>query len=414
MARKPKKADIEAAVERAVARSAGEPVDFKRAFGEYVKTNQKVWATDRSLTVGASEAFFCSRSIAGRKRFKHLADIAEEFVDSEWGHAERGNIMEDEFVVPALIHMFGEENCLFMGQANQKTLIDGKLSCTPDGLVINQPRNVLANYGIDDIGDSCFVPEIKSFAPSAAPRGKAKPRHMGQNNIQIGAIRRSTNYDPSIGVVIYSSPVDLKDVRPFPTKYDQKIYDAAKRRADDIFDLTKKFKDYPAEGKYTDDCQYCEFQGACAAAEIELLGEADQVNITNIDPQQKAELERLTRAVAKTRADYTALEKEKKRLESELKTFALQELKVERYGEAGWSYSIFSTSGKKSFDKDAFIENAVDRDDLIDKLTALAKAEGLDELPQFIMDAIDASMADPDDYQKTGNPYLTLRTKADE
>lgn len=370
-------------------------ISFEQGFSAAVAANQKVWAHDRSSTVGASEVFSCHRMVFFKKRHPELADLAEE-VDPEWGHAERGNLIENQYVVPTLRHMFGEERCLFMGE-DQRTLVDGHLSATPDGLVVGLERDVMADYGIEDIGDShSITTEVKTFGGEfAAPkkvlvpdpndlsknitRYQAKAKHHGQNIVQMGVFQRKTNYQPNVGVVIYVNPVNLKDIRPAPVVYDANIYARAKKRSDDVFDLTLEAKDFPAEGKISgNDCNYCDFCTACSKVDLDRFP-SGPIKTSELSQEVQTELEALTREVAEVRAKHKVLDAEKKEKEAVLKERLLS-IGTTRAGGDGWGATIIRMSGRKSLDKDRI---AADFD------------------------------IDLEQYEKQGEPYLTLRTKAE-
>lgn len=370
-------------------------IDFAAGFSDYVAGNQKVWEHDRSQTVGASEVFGCHRHNFFKKRAPELASEPEE-VDPEWGHTERGNLIENEFVVPCLRSMFGEDNCFLMG-TDQKTIVDGRLSATPDGVVVGLQQDALANYGVDDIGEvGMIATEVKSFGGEhAAPkkykehdkddpsvvhiRYEPKPRHKGQNIVQMGLLRRKTNYQPDFGTVIYANPVNLKDVRIAPVKYDEAVYNVAKDRAEAVFDPDKTAKDFAAEGLLINECQYCDFVDACNAVEMERFPDRI-VPLAEIDPHQTKELEELVRKVAKMRKDYTQLEKDKKVEEAKLKD-QLFDIGTTRFSANGATATVSKCAGRKSVDK--------------------ARIE----------EEFEISL---EDYQKEGNPYFMLRTKADD
>lgn len=361
------------------------PIDFAQSFTEAVAGSQRGWQYDRTLTVGASEAFDCHRLSYFKKREpENLDDDAE----SDWGHTERGNVVEDKFAVPMLRAIFGAENCLYMGD-EQKTFLDGRLSATPDGIVIDQARDALVKYGVPDLGENAnqFAAEIKSFGgPSAAPKKlttdagvsyQAKVTHTGQNIIQMGMFRRQTNFKPTYGVVIYINPVRLSDIRPAVVKYDEAVYQRAKVRADDVFDLSKTAKDYKAEGKATGRCEWCAYTGACSKAEG-LLFPDKIIKPDLIAIEQQAKFKETTARVVKLRADYKALETAKKTAEAELKDMLFEE-GTTRVGGADWSASISKMNGKRSVSK------------------ALMEEKGLD----------------PEDYMTQGNDYFVLRTKGE-
>ena len=376
-------------------KSAKKTIDFTAGFTAAVEANQKVWEHDRSSTVGSSEVFSCHRQTAFKKLAPEMAELPEE-ADPEWGHTERGNLIENEFAVPGLREMFGAENCLFMG-SEQKTFVDGHLSSTPDGLIIDQERDALEKYGVEDLGPSQQIQsEIKTFGGDhAAPKKKkvvgkdgvtvhtlyeAKPRHQGQNIVQMGIMRRKTNYSPDYGVVLYFNPVNLKDIRPAVVKYDDSVYQNAKKRAEAIFEPGKKPADFRAEGKYTGlDCQYCDFVDACSEIEINKFPDK-VVDTSTLTEEAQEELASMTKKVAGLRKQHSALEKEKKLAEADLKD-KMFDLGTNRAAGKGWSATVSKVNGRKSLDQDKLVEEL---------------------------------NIDLDDYQKEGNPYFTLRTKADD
>ncbi len=361
------------------------PVDFVEGFAKAVAGKQKVWQHDRLESVGASEAFDCHRATYFKKREPENID---EDIDFDWGHTERGNIVEDKFAVPMLQSMFGAENCLYMGE-DQKTFVDGRLSATPDGIVIDQPRDALAKYDIPDLGEDAnqFATEIKSFGgPSAAPkkiitngvvRYQPKPNHLGQNNIQLGMFRRQTNFKPAYGIVLYINPVKYSDIRAAPVKYDDAVYLRAKQRADDVFDLTKGPKDFKAEGKATGRCDYCIYTNACSKAE-QLLFPGKVVEMKSIPNEIRDELKVQVSEVVALRAQFKDIEARKKKAEAALKD-AMFDLGTTRVGEEDWSASISKNNGRKTLSKDLITEAGLT----------------------------------PEDYMTEGNPFFVLRTKGE-
>lgn len=369
-------------------------IDFKKGFGDVVAANPKIWEHDRSQSVGASEVFGCLRHARFKKMHPEMATVPEE-LDPEWGHTERGNIVENEFAVPCLRGMFGQEQCFYMGE-EQRTFVDGRLSATPDGLVIDQPRDALSEYGVPDIGPSAqFATEVKSFGgefaaprriaiPNPADRGvnkfvyEAKPKHKGQTIVQMGLFRRKTNYQPDFAAVIYINPTNLKDIRPAVVPYDDAVYLRAKERAESVFDETKTLADFPAEGRLINECQYCDFEEACTNVDMVRLVSSPKA-MSKFSDQQVAEFERMARRVAQMRAQVKALEEEKKEAEADLKELLLSEATNKVAGE-GWSASLSRNNGRKSLDKDRLAE------DLNINL---------------------------EDYTTEGNPYFVLRVKAE-
>lgn len=363
----------------------GKPIDFSAGFSAAVAANAKVWEHDRSQTVGASEVAGCWRHSYFKKREPELAETPEE-VDPEWGHTERGNLIENEFVVPTLKHMFGEDRCLFMG-SNQKTFVDGRLSATPDGVVTDLPNNALELYGVADIATGVIATEVKSFGGEhAAPRRKklddgqmrytAKTKHIAQNIVQMGILQRKTNYQPQYGVVLYVNPVNLKDIRPAAVQYDDNVYKHLKDRAEAVFDPQKSAKDFPAEGLLTGDCTYCDFCNACNKVEMERFPDK-VIKTETLDTEKQEKLYNLTAKVQAYRDEMKRIETEKKKAETELKD-TMFAIGTTRAAGEGWSASVSQNAGRKSLDKAKLVEEL-----------------GIDL----------------EDFQTEGNPYFVLRTK---
>lgn len=369
------------------------PIDFGEGFGEAVSAGKRVWEHDRSQTVGASEVAGCWRRNYFAKREPELAEL-DESVD-EWGHAERGNIIENEFVVPALRHMFGEDKCLYMGE-EQKTFVDGRLSATPDGIVVDLSDDALRNYGVESLGGSGVLQtEVKTFGGDfAAPKKRvipdpndaakniilyeARPKHEAQNIAQMGIMRRETNYSPDVGVVLYVNPVNLKDVRVAPVKYDDAVYNRLKSRAEAVFDPNKTAKDFPAEGVMTTDCNYCAFCKACNDVEMKRMPDSP-IASRDLPEETREAIGRLTREVEALRAEHKALSERKKVAEASLKD-ALFDSGTNRASGDGWSCSVSRNNGRKTTDLDAICEKY-----------------GIDL----------------EEFQKVGQPYFVLRTKAE-
>lgn len=346
-------------------------IDFKSAFAKIVIDEREDW--DRSQSVGASEVFGCHRRAYFAKREPGEAELPEEPEDEEFGWSERGKYIEEKYIVPKLKVLFGADKCFLMGD-EQKTLYDGRLSSTADGMIIDQPRDVLANYDVPDLGKDLneIAPEIKSFDPRVNLSQGAKPRHIGQNKVQLGLFHKATNYRPEWGILLYANASNLKDIRPFANKIDRDIYQRAKDRAEAVFDLALKAKDFKTEGKLTNECKNCPWARRCAEVDVERY-------TAKAVPTPSARLEEIKEKIVnvqKLRDEFHALEKVKKQAEADLKEdiFALETNKV---GETGCSANLVKYNGKSSISKDLLI------------------ADGLE----------------PEKYMTQGNPYFVLQTK---
>src|ERR1039458_4661284 len=129
-------------------------LDFDVMFKDSIDANQKTWKYDRMESVGASEAFDCLRKIWFVKlgvKFGFAQDEEDEKDPESWGARERGNLLEEHYVVPAVRDHLPGNAKLRMAGKQQETLFLNKNSATPDGLIVGLPRNALKKYGIVDI-----------------------------------------------------------------------------------------------------------------------------------------------------------------------------------------------------------------------------------------------------------------------
>ena len=182
---------------------------------------------DRAFTLGASDIGQC-----GRKVFfsKHGGERNPEYVDS-WGATLRGQMIEQVFWVPALRARFGA-NLKFIGD-RQRQFKRGFISATPDALLTNAQRDILAPLGVPDIGSDCLLLECKSVDPRVkldAP----KPEHRYQAIVQLGVVRETTEFQPRFGVLAYINTSFWDDITEFAIGFDLEIYAGAKVRATQV------------------------------------------------------------------------------------------------------------------------------------------------------------------------------------
>lgn len=298
-------------------------LDFQAMFAAHVAATQKEWTHDRSKTVGASEVFRCLRGVWFRKRGSEFTiltpsglEVVEdgtEFVDSNevpkfverevfteepmypededdedsWGATRRGDLLEAHYVVPAVRDNLPKGKLLFSG-ADQKTLVLGNNSATPDGLIIGLDRDALADYGIPDIGTHCIALEIKSIDPRVKLE-EEKAVHHGQVQVQMGIIRELTPYKPQFAVILYVDASFLDKIKVFIVEFDPNAWEvAAKSRANDVFTINDPAL-IPPEGKMDGECRLCEFQRTCAIVTNGSIPddnskEADEALLQEFDP----------------------------------------------------------------------------------------------------------------------------------
>ena len=190
----------------------------KDAFESFAKTKQRKFGKARMQTVGASEAGQCMRKI-GYIKHDNPKDTnrSDGYVDT-WGAARRGNTIEDNYFVPAMRKKFGSK-LMFTGKA-QRTFKYGLLSATPDGILVDQPRDALASLMVPDIGPSGQVAvECKTIDPRMR-LVEPKVEHFIQAQVQMGVMREATtDLRPDYAVIVYINASFLDDVVEFVVKY---------------------------------------------------------------------------------------------------------------------------------------------------------------------------------------------------
>lgn len=353
---------------------ASTAIDFEDGFDQYIKANQKTWQHDRMQSVGASEVFGCLRKAWFTKH-----DIEKDFDHEErWGAMERGNLIENHFVAPAMTWFMkklgGKTRLVWAGKA-QKTLIEGRLSATPDGLVINAPDDALARYGVASLGGTgCFNLEIKSIDPRVNLK-EEKTVHRGQVNVQMGLTRDKTPYKPNYAVIIYIDASFLDDIDIFIVPFDANAFRIAQLRSKSVYDIEDPAK-IPPEGKIDGVCEYCPFKRVCAqttGAATPTEGEASNKQKTPLAILEV--FEGLVRSERAAHSEKKVVEQNHKEASEKLKEW-FRETGVRRASANDESIkaSIAWVKGRKSPDLNAMRADGID----VDKY--LVAGEGHDRL----------------------------------
>jgi hypothetical protein len=236
-------------------------INFAGMFKAFEEITEKDWRYDRAASLGASEVFGCIRQAFFKKHGYEEDDDHEQ----DWGAAKRGDIIENNFAVPAVQAILPEGAELIYAGEDQDTLRIRRLSATPDGLAINLARDALAQLGIPDIESDCVVTEFKSFDPRAHIK-EEKAVHRGQVQVQMGLIRELTEFKPVYAIIFYFNASILSDIRPYVVKFDPKVYQTAKDRSELVY-ATNEPSDLPPEGKIDDACRLCSFTEECSIAQ---------------------------------------------------------------------------------------------------------------------------------------------------
>lgn len=333
-------------------------LNFKTIFDNYMSSagKQKTWMYDRNLSMGASEAFDCLR----KAFFKKKGYEQDPDFDQSWGAMERGNLIEDYYVVPALDAGLPEGiDLIGAGQSDQTTFLDQEnfLSATPDGLLANLEKDALSLYGVDDIESDCITVEVKSIDPRVNLT-EEKAIHRGQVNIQLGLIRDQTDFKPRYGVILYVDASFLDNITPFVIRFDEKIYEAAKKRAKKMF-AAKEPTDLAAEGKVTGGCKFCAWQKRCNAYNLAAVPQ-ESFDKTALE-KDRLVMAKLVESEqeAKERAKLAEMDVERIRLEMKefLKKLGTKNLKAT---DGSWGVTYSTQKGRVSLDKDALVADGID------------------------------------------------------
>jgi hypothetical protein len=314
---------------------------MKPILSKHMESLQRIFK-DRHLSVGASEIGRCARMIWYAKHHPAAKAVEESF-----GASHRGNMIEAHTVVPALRRHYGSL-ILYSGK-DQKSFIDGVNSATPDGLLINQPKDLLAEFGIKDIGkDRCILIEIKSIDPRIQLRGPKK-EHARQANQQLGVIRATTEHRPENCLIMYVNASFMDEVTEFVVPFDAGLYKLQKQRAERILEA-KTAREMQPEGwiKGGKECDLCGFAKAC----IELRSNLPPESAGKPDPQIVAEIKELALAERELDTKASDLEEAKREIQIQIKD-RLREKGLRGIKESDLTVSWYPIKPRITYDMDA-------------------------------------------------------------
>jgi len=326
---------------------------IKKTLDAYAALSNRVFASDRMNTVGASEVGQCARKVYWIKYDGDTAHGAprDEGYNDSWGARARGTIFENHFWEPALRARFGDR-LLFAGK-DQKTFMDGFLSATPDGMVVDLTPAERAEIGVDT---DCINVECKTADPRTNLT-TAKSHNVFQTQVQMGMIRDGTEHKPTHSVLSYTDASFWSDVKEFVIAFDPNIYAAAQERAMVIM-TADSATDLKPEGWIAggSECNYCPFTKACGIERRNLPFQ----DIAPVDPQFAAEITDMARRLKTYEAGRDGLDAEARDLQEQIKN-RLREKGVKKIpGVVTWS----AVRGRTGYDnraiKDAAIAAGVD------------------------------------------------------
>lgn len=359
-------------------------INFEKLFADYMAANQKVWVHDRALSVGASEAFGCLRQAWFKKRGPefHAVDSrgiaiqnsdgslvpaypADKDAEDSWGATERGNIIEEHFVVPAVNgHLPGKAALLYAGN-KQKTFHVGKNSATPDGIIVGLDDDALAGYGIPSLGGTgCIMLEIKSIDPRVNLH-EEKTIHRGQTQVQMGIVRETTKYKPNYAVILYVDASFLDKIKVFVVEYDASVWAAAQLRANKVY-ATEDPALLPAEGKIDKACDFCKFKTACAYVTTGAI--PDDNKAMQKDAGLAADFDPLMERYKAAQIAAKLAEANLERLKVEVKE-SLQDSGTRKLSpkDKRWNLSWYSQAGRKTLNRDRLEEALGDLEPFMDE-----------------------------------------------
>lgn len=308
---------------------------------------------DRSNTIGASEIGHCLRQLFYSKN--GLAPDAE-YVSSR-GAMDRGNIIESAYWEPGLRGALPEGVTLLYAGKDQRTLVDGFVSATPDGLLAGVSRDCLAHLGVDDTGSDEILAECKSIDPRVS-LDEAKSEHVFQVQMQLGLVRYATNHKPNVAVVSYINASFLDDIKEFAVVFDPAVYAAGKARAMRIYAAGDALE-LPPEGKIAGgkECGYCAWAGQCAGATYRGVPQ-ERAPLTE---GELAELSLLVLAERDGARRSKAIEKAHGEAQERIKEF-LRARNTSHARDANWSVGYTTIAGRTSYDFDQMREDGLDID----------------------------------------------------
>lgn len=304
---------------------------------------------DRGTTVGASEIGGCARRVFYDK---HGTPRDPDFVQ-DWGAAERGHAIEDWYVQRlrrGLSETQGHDVILKYAGDNQKTIVDGAQSATPDGILA-------ATDPVDDV-----YLEIKSIDPRVYEVMKdAKPQHRLQTQQGMYLVQKLTQHRPQRALIVYINASFVSQRRYYTEVYDASIASALSVRAGDIL-YGKYTHDNPprAEGKMEGgkECEYCPFYRTCTAHDVGCLPK-DVRPLFDFKAEDVEKVRELCAVQRDMRFREDELVSGRKHIETEIVDM-LKRMDTKKLAADWGSVSVYPQAGPPSFDYKQMEADGVD------------------------------------------------------
>mgnify|MGYP001581076740 FL=1 len=330
-------------------------LSIKSLLREYAATLDRQFSHDRRNTIGASEVGACLRKTWFEK---NAAPRDPDYAD-RYGARLRGTLIEDHYWVPGLRATLPPGVALELAGDQQRSIVDGYLSATPDGVLTGLPRESLAWLGVPDIGPSCCIAvECKSIDPRADLRA-ASAHHKFQVQTQIGLLRAHTPWKPDYALISYIDASYLDEVTEFAIAFDPAIYAAAQERSALIMATTDPLALAP-EGKLSGgaECGYCPWASHCQAATVAGIPR-DSDGGPALGDNALAELRALRDAERALAAEVDARSADHNKAKFDI-TESLRTHGVRGVGGDGWGISWVPTKGRETLDQKAASAAGID------------------------------------------------------
>jgi hypothetical protein len=305
--------------------------------------------TNRRRLVGASEIGLCERRVWYSKQFNSTGILDTKHSDyvESWGASRRGVTFEKHFWLPAMRQQFGD-NLIYAG-SKQKTMVYGNLRATPDGLLVQQPRDLLKWFGINDIGKSReVVLECKTIDPRI-PLQQAKIEHEFQAHVQLGMFHRCTEHRPEYALISYVNASFFDDVIEFVIRYDETVFQQALKRAAKILKAVKseqmRAEGWIAGGK---ECGYCPFKVPCDETRLPTQRDS-KPDVIRHDQKTVDELTRLGTQEREIHTTISGLEDDQRNIQEEIKS-CLRKLSLREFDSNGIRIVWSAVVGRPAYD----------------------------------------------------------------